>query len=163
MQITPLFLVLLLSYALWRQLCRFSTLAFGLLASRSRLQTLDPEKFNGPQRDLPTIIWTLNLSIFIPLLSTRSCFVLNMWRKNTVAICTGTRTEEYWSFCQRVTSPTTSSPTYEVDSPTSNVSSPTLLCQSLRNPMFKTLFRLARQWMKQRGISCMAHGWKNEE
>ena len=33
------------------------------------------------------------------------------------------------SFRQRVSSPTTSSPTYEVDSPTSNVSSPTLICQ----------------------------------
>ena len=36
---------------------------------------------------------------------------------------------EYRSFRQRVSSPTTSSPTTEVVSPTSNVSSPTLLCQ----------------------------------
>ena len=33
------------------------------------------------------------------------------------------------SFRQRVSSPTTSSPTYEVDSPTSDVSSPTLISQ----------------------------------
>lgn len=32
-------------------------------------------------------------------------------------------------FRQRVSSPTTSSPTYEVVSPTSNVSSSTLICQ----------------------------------
>ena len=66
---------------------------------------------------------------------------------------------EYRSFRQRVRSTTTSSPTYEVDSPTSNVSSPTerlLICQSLRDPMSKILFRLAWQWMKERGISCMA-------
>ena len=63
---------------------------------------------------------------------------------------------EYRSFRQRVTSPTTSSPTTEVVSPTSNVSSPTLICQPLRDPMSKILFRFAWQWMKERGISCMA-------
>ena len=48
------------------------------------------------------------------------------------------------------------SPTYEVDSPTSNVSLPTLICQLLREPTSKIRFRLARQWMKERGISCVA-------
>ena len=33
-----------------------------LFASRSRLRTLDPEKFNGHQRDLSAIMWTLNPS-----------------------------------------------------------------------------------------------------
>ena len=55
-----------------------------------------------------------------------------------------------------VVSPTTSSPTYEVDSPTSNVSSPMLICQLLREPTSKIRFRLARQWMKERRISCVA-------
>ena len=53
---------------------------------------------------------------------------------------------------------TTSLPTYEVDLLMLNVSSPTLICQSIRDPMSKILFRLARQWMKERGIRCMAHG-----
>ena len=57
---------------------------------------------------------------------------------------------------QRVCLPMTSSPMYEVDSPTLNVSSPTLICQSLRDPMSKIGFCLARQWMKERGISFMA-------
>ena len=50
---------------------------------------------------------------------------------------------EYRPFRQRV-----SSPSYEVDSPT-------LICQLLREPTSKILFRLARQWMRERGISCM--------
>ena len=37
-------------------------LALCLLSSRSGLQTLDPEKFNGQQRDFATIMWTLNQS-----------------------------------------------------------------------------------------------------
>ena len=73
------------------------------------------------------------------------------------------RSREYRSFHQRVSSPTTSSPTYEVDSPTSNVSSPTLICQLVRKPTPKILFRLPRQGMKERGRSCMACKWKNEE
>lgn len=68
---------------------------------------------------------------------------------------------EYWSFPQRVSSPTTDSPTYEVNSPTSNISSPMLICQLLREPMSKILFRFARQWMKEWGISSTAYKWKN--
>ena len=58
---------------------------------------------------------------------------------------------KYRSFRQRV-----SSPMYEVDLPTSIVSLPMLICQLLRKPTSKILFCLARQWMKERGISCMA-------
>ena len=47
---------------------------------------------------------------------------------------------EYRSFRQRVSSPTTCSPMNEVDSPTSNVSSPTLICQLLREPTSEILF-----------------------
>ena len=52
----------------------------------------------------------------------------------------------------------TSLPTYEVDSPMWNVSSPTLtcICQLLWEPTSKTLFYLARQWMKEQRISCVA-------
>ena len=43
------------------------------------------------------------------------------------------------SFRQRVSSPTTSSPTYEVVSPTSNVSSPTLISRfaNVQNTLYK--------------------------
>ena len=49
------------------------------------------------------------------------------------------RANECRSFRQRVSSPTTSSPTYEVVSPTSNVNSPTLICQfaNVENNFFR--------------------------
>ena len=49
------------------------------------------------------------------------------------------RANECRSFRQCVSSPTTSSPTYEVLSPTSNVSSPTLICQcaNVQNNFFR--------------------------
>ena len=49
------------------------------------------------------------------------------------------RANECRSFRQRVSSPTTSSPTYEVVSPTPNVNSPTLVCQfaNVQNNFFR--------------------------
>ena len=46
-----------------------------------RPRTLDPEKFNGHQRDLSTIMWTLKPSIFKNTLSARSRELFNTWRK----------------------------------------------------------------------------------
>ena len=75
---------------------------------------------------------------------------------------------EYRSFRQRVSSPTTSSPTCEVDSPTLNVSSPTLYMPGTSGPNVQNTFsfglavdertrnKLYGAWMKERGITCMA-------
>ena len=56
----------------------------------------------------------------------------------------------YQSFRQRV-----SSPTYEVDSPTSNVSSPRLICQSLPDPFGSAVDERTRN--KLYGVKLWAH------
>ena len=58
-------------------------LAFCLLASRSRLQTLEPNKFNGYQPDLSTIMWTPpGCSVDLNTLSAKSCKVKYVTKNN---------------------------------------------------------------------------------